>query len=148
MKQIDLHAYTIDEALKAFTEFYNNSLGKGSCLRIIHGYGSIGGTGKICDHLRKLLEEHSDKLRFTPGEEVEGNPGLTIVYPKKPLPSVLDGLSAGILDFCAVPRVREKILGRFRQHGQKEVLSLLKKLVGQKRLRTGAKGTHKTYVKF
>ena len=99
MKKIDLHAYTIDEALRAFTEFYNNSLGKESCLHIIHGYGSIGGTGKICDRLRKLLEEHSDKLRFTLGEEVEGNPGLTIVYPKKPLPSVHDGLSAEILQF-------------------------------------------------
>ena len=147
MNRIDLHGYSVDEALQAFITFYNKSLGKEKKLRVIHGYGSESDEGgKICDRLRQLINEHGDKMDFIKGEDIENNPGLTIIYPKEALPNFADFLTQEILAFCETTRVREKIINKFRTHGDKKVLQHLKKLERQKLLKSGVKGKFKTWV--
>ena len=147
MNRIDLHGYKVDEALQAFSTFYNKNLDTQDTLRVIHGYGSesVEG-GKICDRLRQLIHEHSAKLDFIKGEDLENNPGLTIIFPKEALPSFADQLTQEILSFCMIPRVQEKIINKFRTHGDKKVLQHLKKLERQKQLKSGVKGQFKTWV--
>lgn len=146
MNRIDLHGYKLDEGLKAFIDFYNKALGKHDTLRIVHGYGSGGDGGKLCDRLRQLFDEHTDKLDIIKGEDLENNPGLTIVFPKEALPTYVDQLTQEILDFCEIARVQEKIINKFHKHGDKKVLQLLKSLEKQKRLRSGMKGKYTTWL--
>jgi len=76
---------------------------------------------------------------------VDGNPGHTIVIPLKPLRSIQDQLSQNIWDFCNRPRSQSKIIGKFRKHGESTVLSTIRTLERQKRLRPSNQGTHKLY---
>ena len=148
MNRIDLHGYKVDEGLKAFVEFYNKNLGKEKTLRVIHGYGSSGGGGELCDRLRQLFHEHTDKLDLIKGEDIENNPGLTIVFPKEALPTFTDQLTIEILNFCAITRVQEKIINKFRTHGDKYILQLLKKLEREQKLKSGTRGKFKTWIKY
>ncbi len=145
MLEIDLHNLTVDEAVREFIKYYNAHLNKD--LRIIHGYGSSGSGGKIHRRLRSLMGEHPDKMLITKGEDLDCNPGYTIVRPRKTLPTITDLLSQEIIEFCLRPKVQEKIIGKFRKHGQKEVLNTLKKLEGQKLIKAGSKGPYKTWQK-
>jgi Smr domain len=145
--EIDLHGYTITEALSAFVVFYNARIARGnkSHFNVIHGYGSRGKGGQIRGRLRKLLARFPDCVEFVPGEQYSGNPGVTMVAPKKPLPSVEEGLGAEILVYCGVGKSEEKIFGKFRRYGEAQVKSQIKELVRKGKLRVFFKGRYKYY---
>ena len=149
LRILDLHGLTWAEAEASFIEFYNQTLhqaGKDSvALDVVHGYGSTGTGGVLLTRLRGFLGRYESCLDFHVGEKVDGNPGHTIVVPLKPLPSLRDQLSQDIWDFCDKPRSQSKIIGKFRRHGQTEVLSTIKTLEKQKRLRPSNQGAHKLY---
>ena len=67
------------------------------------------------------------------------------MVPLKPLPSLRDQLSQDIWDFCDRPRSQGKIVGKFRRHGKTAVLSTIRTLEEQKRLRPSNQGAHKLY---
>ena len=146
---LDLHGLTWAEAEASFIEFYNQTLrqaGKDSVgLDVVHGYGSTGIGGVLLTRLRGFLGRYESCLDFQTGEKVDGNPGHTIVVPLKPLPSLRDQLSQDIWDFCDRPRSQSKIIGKFRRHGETAVLSSIKTLEKQKRLRPSNQGAHKLY---
>ena len=146
---LDLHGLTWVEAEASFIEFYNQTVrqaGKDAVrLDVVHGYGSTGTGGVLRTRLRGFLGRYEACLDFQIGEKVDSNPGHTIVVPLKPLPSLLDQLSQDIWDFCDMPRSQNKIIGKFRRHGQMAVLSTIKTLEKQKRLRPSNQGTHKFY---
>src|SRR5207249_3269794 len=112
-----------DEALRVFVEFYNQHVRSGSHepLRIVHGYGSSGQGGKIQRKIRAFLEGSAVSLDWKPGENLEGNPGVTIVYPRKILLSREDQLATGIVAFCSIPRTESKIAGEFRNYAAREI---------------------------
>tara|TARA_B110001454_G_scaffold153766_1_gene143055 strand:- start:172 stop:651 length:480 start_codon:yes stop_codon:yes gene_type:complete len=149
LRILDLHGLTWAEAEASFIEFYNQTLrqvGKGAVgLDVVHGYGSTGNGGVLRTRLRGFLGRYEPCLDFQTGEKVDGNPGHTIVVPLKPLPSLLDQLSQDIWDFCDRPRSQSKIIGKFRRHGQTAVLSTIKTLEKQKRLRPSNQGAHNLY---
>src|SRR5205085_10572402 len=105
MHELDLHGLTVDEALKVFVEFYNRRVHSSSRepLRIIHGYGSTEKGGKIRQKIRVFLEVCGDNLEWKPGEDIEGNLGVTIVYPRKILHAREDQLAGDILELCPIP---------------------------------------------
>lgn len=146
---LDLHGLTWTEAETSFIEFYNQTLrsaGKNAVeLDVVHGYGSTGTGGVLRGRLRGFLGRYECCLDFQIGEKVDGNPGHTIVVPLKSLPSIRDQLSRAICDFCDRPRSRSKITGKFRKHGETTVLSTIKTLESQKRLRASNQGAHKLY---
>ena len=149
LRILDLHGLTWAEAEATFIEFYNQTLrqaGKDSVgLDVVHGYGSTGIGGVLLTRLRGFLGRYESCLDFQTGEKVDGNPGHTIVVPLKPLPSLRDQLSQDIWDFCDRPRSQSKIIGKFRRHGDTKVLSTIKTLEKQKRLRPSNQGAHKLY---
>ena len=149
LRILDLHGLTWAEAEASFIEFYNQTLrqvGKGAVgLDVVHGYGSTGTGGVLRTRLRGFLGRYESCLDFQTGEKVDGNPGHTIVVPLKPLPSLLDQLSQDIWDFCDRPRSQSKIIGKLRRHGQTAVLSTIKTLEKQKRLRPSNQGAHNLY---
>ena len=146
---LDLHGLTWAEAEASFIEFYNQTLRQSGkvavCLDVVHGYGSTGTGGVIRARLRGFLGRYESYLDFQTGEKVDRNPGHTIVVPLKPLPSLGDQLSQDIWDFCDKPRSQSKIIGKFRREGQTVVLSAIKTLEKQKRLRPSNQGAHKLY---
>lgn len=146
--EIDLHGCVVTEAVDAFVTYYNARVRNGDYNRIlvIHGYGSTGEGGKIRTRLRSFLAGHPDELEFEPGENLSGgNLGTTFVFPRKPLPSTIDSLSEGILEFCRSPKTRSKIAGKFRMFGEARIQASLQLLEKQKRLRAFQKGTHKVF---
>ncbi|SVB78546.1 uncharacterized protein METZ01_LOCUS231400 [marine metagenome] len=149
LRILDLHGLTWAEAEATFIEFYNQTLrqaGKDSVgLDVVHGYGSTGIGGVLLTRLRGFLGRYESCLDFQTGEKVDGNPGHTIVVPLKPLPSLRDQLSKDIWDFCDRPRSQSKIIGKFRRHGETAVLSSIKTLEKQKRLRPSNQSAHKLY---
>ena len=149
-RSLDLHLKTWNEALTDFVGFYNAALrqadGKPTGrLDIVHGYGSTGTGGVLRDRLRGFLQRHSELLEFTPGEYVDGNPGHTLVDPRRPLPDTLDQLEELICAYCTSPRSIAKITGEFRRYGNPAVRQAIRKLETQKRLRLVKKGAHNLY---
>lgn len=147
MEKIDLHGRTVKEALEEFTLFYNSRLatGKSGEFEVVHGYGSSGEGGLIRKRLRKYLDQHAKKLLYRKGENYLGNPGATYVTPLQPLPSAADALQADILDYCQQARTEAKILGKFRQHGQKPVKQALTSMTKEGLLRRFNKGAYVHY---
>ena len=89
--EIDLHGRTWLEAQEEFIAFYNHVLeGTGDTtgvqLSVIHGYGSTGEGGVLRKRLRGFLQRFADYLEFVPGEQLDGNPGHTVVAPLQQLP--------------------------------------------------------------
>lgn len=145
-RTLDLHGLIWDEALAAFVAFYNDARRQsGGKLDVVHGYGSTGTGGVLRQRLRAFLQKNNDRLEFFPGEQVDGNPGHTVIVPLKPLPSASDTLAEQVWSYCASPKSLEKITGEFRKFGQPEVLRAVRELEGQRRLRTVVKGAHKLY---
>ena len=88
MRELDLHGLTVDEAIKTFVDHFNRHVRSSrEPLRIIHGWGSSGEGGRIRREFRQFLAEATDSLDWQPGEDFEGNLGVTIVYPRKVLHS-------------------------------------------------------------
>jgi hypothetical protein len=140
MPEIDLHGLTVEEAMKEFIEALNRAK---EPLRVIHGHGSSGKGGVIRQRLRAFLEEHSDKVTWFD----TGNPGVTLVQKRKPIPTALDQLAADILEYCETARTEEKIAGAFRKHSPREIKNTIRRLKGSGLLREVLKSGHKTYVR-
>jgi dsDNA-specific endonuclease/ATPase MutS2 len=84
-RSIDLHNFTVAEALREFVRFYNAQVRGGyrGRIEVIHGYGSNGTGGVIREELRRFLKAHDEVFgEFLPGESLR-NPGVTIVYAKE-----------------------------------------------------------------
>ena len=97
-RSIDLHNFTVAEALREFVRFYNNCVRSGyhGRLEVIHGYGSMGGGGVIREELRKYLKAHAEIYgEFLAGESLR-NPGVTILYPRESLAAMPPDLGAGL----------------------------------------------------
>ena len=95
--------------------------------------------------LRGFLQRHENCLEFRLGEKVDGNQGHTIVIPMKVLPDTRDLLIEQVWEFCATPKTPSKITGKFRRHGDREVLQAIRILEQQRRLEVTQKGSHKLY---
>ena len=146
---LDLHGMTWTEAETAFIEFYNGAVrqagGNPVRLNVVHGYGFKGTGGVLRARLRGFLGRYKTCLEFQPGENVDGNRGHTIVVPLKPLPSLGDQMVEEIWAYCEVPRAQSKIIGKFRRHGETEVLVAIKGLEKQQRLRALNRGAVRLY---
>jgi dsDNA-specific endonuclease/ATPase MutS2 len=104
-RSIDLHNFTVAEALREFVRFYNNCVRSGyrGRLEVIHGYGSTGGGGVIREELRKYLKAHAGIFgEFLAGESLR-NPGVTIVYPRESLVKMPHDSGAV---FSSIPRMK------------------------------------------
>jgi dsDNA-specific endonuclease/ATPase MutS2 len=96
-RSIDLHNFTVAEALREFVRYYNNCVRSGyrGRLEVIHGYGSMGGGGVIREELRRFLKAHEETFgEFLAGESLR-NPGVTILYPRESLAAMPHGQGAG-----------------------------------------------------
>jgi DNA-nicking Smr family endonuclease len=87
--ELDLHGLTVAEGLARLVGHYNARLRAGDTgpIRLVHGYGSSGRGGDLRAAVRDFLARHAGRVEFVPGERFFNNPGVTIVYPKQPLPS-------------------------------------------------------------
>jgi len=87
--EIDLHGLTVAEAISRLTSHYNARVRAGDAgpIRVVHGYGSSGRGGDLRAAVREFLSRNADRLEFVPGEQYFNNPGVTVVYPKHPLPA-------------------------------------------------------------
>ncbi|ADU66807.1 Smr/MutS family protein [Desulfurispirillum indicum] len=143
---LDLHHLSPIAAIDLFVEHYNRAIGSGERhpMEIIHGYGSSGEGGVIRRHLHRLLAAHPEHLTFEPAPG--GNPGATIVLPRKPLPSTTSLLASEILEYCQNPKTKEKIAGKFRQHGDAKVIAAISSLQKEGALKMIQKGKHKCFV--
>src|SRR5689334_4078008 len=150
MIDLDVHGFTVDEALKAFVEFYNRHVQKGlkEGLRVVHGWGASGAGGKIRTQFRQLLAEAGPNLDWKAGEDVEGNPGVTIIYPRKVIHPRESQLKAAILEFCSTPRTESKIAGQFRRYSAREIKETIWLLVRGGEMREVLKGGHAVYVRL
>jgi Smr domain len=149
MHELDLHGLSVDEALRVFVEFYNRHIRSGSRepLRIVHGYGASGQGGKIRRKIRALLEGSAVSLDWKAGEDLEGNLGVTIVYPRKILHAREDQLVTDILAFCSIPRTESKITGEFRNYAAREIKQAIRSLVRQDQMKEVFKDGRETYVR-
>ena len=148
MASIDLHGRTWSESLAELIASYNRLLAAGSSselFEIVHGYGSTGAGGSLRRRVRSFLAAHSDRLEFQLGEDVDGNPGHTIVLPIQPLPEVSDLLAEQVLEYCETARTQSKITGKFRRYGDPSVIQAIRTLERQGRLRTVNRGRNKAY---
>jgi hypothetical protein len=147
---IDLHGLKTKEALEAFTNYYNKRVQRGqkSPIEVLHGYGSHGVGGEaIKKRLRGLLKRYPEHASFESGRVKGGMyDDRTIVYPKKPLPSQEEGLAGEILAFCTIKKSEEKVLNKFRSHGDPQVRAVIKRLVrsGQLKEQRGRLKFYKT----
>jgi hypothetical protein len=104
-RSIDLHNFTVAEALREFVRFYNACVKSGyrGRLEVIQGYGSTGAGGVIREELRKYLKAHSGTFgEFLAGESLR-NPGVTILYPGEILAAMPLGFGAV---FSSIPRMK------------------------------------------
>ncbi len=86
--EIDLHGMTVAEGLARLVAHYNARVRAGDTgpIRVVHGYGSSGRGGDLRSAVREFLQRHAGRVEFVPGEKYFNNPGVTVVYPKQPLP--------------------------------------------------------------
>ena len=150
MVELDVHGLTVEEALKMFVEFYNRHVRSSSQepLRVIHGWGASGEGGKIRLKLRQFLAQAVPDLDWKAGEDVEGNQGVTVVYPRKAIRVREEQLASAILEFCSTPRTESKIAGQFRRYTPREVKKTIRLLVQQGRMKEIHKRDHPAYVRL
>ncbi|MGO9637796.1 MAG: Smr/MutS family protein [Terracidiphilus sp.] len=104
-RSIDLHNFTVPEALREFVRFYNNCVRSGyrGRLEVIHGYGSMGGGGVIREELRKYLKAHAEIYgEFLAGESLR-NPGVTVLYPGDSLATMPPAPRSS---YSSIPRIK------------------------------------------
>ncbi len=148
MRELDLHGLTVDEAIKTFIDHFNRHVRSSrEPLRIIHGWGSSGEGGKIRREFRQFLAEATDSLDWQPGEDFEGNLGVTIVYPRKVLHARENQLAEALANFCSTPRTESKITGEFRRHDAREIKQAIRTLIRQGRIKEIMKGAHTAYLR-
>ena len=138
--EIDLHGMTWRDSLEDFMRLYEDVIGETSVpgdtlITVVHGYGSTGEGGVLRTRLRNFLTRFEEYLEFTPGEQIDGNQGCTIVRPLRRLPDSTELLSEDVWSYCQTPKTRSKIASRFRRHGDPRVIEAIKSLERQGRLR-------------
>jgi hypothetical protein len=136
------------ESIRGLIAFYNKQINKGSRqpIRVLHGWGSSGIGGIKRAKLRNFLDQYDTHLSYRRGNDIDGNDGYTIIFPQKALPTANDLLSQEILVFCQISRTKEKILGKFRTHGDMNVNKALNKLVKQGQLKSEKKGRFQHFI--
>jgi hypothetical protein len=148
LRELDLHGMKTADAMSFFMREYDNALESGSSsLKVIHGYGSggVGGDTRRC--IRALLSANPACVDYVAGEEVDGNPGYTVVYPKRRLPSGATGLYDSIIQFCSSPKTKSAIVRRFvRRTPESEIDRALRDLENRGRLRTFFRNGRKHYI--
>jgi hypothetical protein len=133
-RSIDLHNYTVPEAIREFIRFYNDCVRSGyrGRIEVIHGYGSTGAGGAIRQELRKYLAAHVETFGEVLAGESLRNPGVTILYPREnpaPPPRVVgsallhDPAQQAIRRFCEKPQTKERILFKLRGRYGDQALS-------------------------
>jgi hypothetical protein len=138
LREIDLHGLKLADALHLFVETFNSvaSSGKPEPVKVIHGYGSSGTGGEIRRRVRDLLKRNPHSGSFVTGEEMENNPGFTVVYPRHRLPEGSERLWDSIIEFCLEPRTQEEIVRRFiRRSPEPEIMKALHELLRRGRIR-------------
>ena len=146
MRTLDLPGLAWPEAFEALTEEYALVRQQSEDqLDVIHGYGSTGVGGTLRARLRGFLQRQGDSLEFMPGEDVDGNPGHTIVIPEGALPGECNLLAERVWAYCQRPKSFSKIVGRFRKSGQPKVREAVESLVKKGGLRTLNRGRLTTY---
>lgn len=143
--EIDLHGMNVAMAAEYFIKSYNSALKRGENLRVIHGYGRDGHSSKIKKYITKLAMYEFGICDIVTGEKIDGNPGYTIIRPKKQMPETNIILEGEIFEFCEAPKTVEKIIGNFRKYGEPMVLEALKKMEKTGVLKSGYKGRYKVY---
>jgi hypothetical protein len=145
---IDLHGLTTTVALEQFISYYNNEVKNKAFdpIQVVHGYGSTGVGGEISRRLRAFLKDHPEQLQYATGEDLENNPGYTLVYPKRPLPPMSEAISARLLEFCLTAKSVEKIHNKFRMVGDAEVKAALRSLEQKGQLKLIVKGRVRAYI--
>jgi len=96
-RSINLHNFTVAEAIREFVRFYNACVRSGyrGRLEVIHGYGSSGSGGVIREELRRYLKAHDEIFgEYLAGESLR-NPGVTILYPGEKLAAMPMGMGGG-----------------------------------------------------
>ncbi len=151
MQQVDLHGMKTSEAIACFARAYDNLLGSGArsgaCLKVIHGYGSGGAGGDTRRAVRSLLKANPACADYALGEDIDGNPGYTIVYPRRRLPSGAERLYPGIVEYCSAPRTKPDVVRRFvRRSAESDIERALRELENDGRLRSFARNGRKHYV--
>jgi hypothetical protein len=149
MIELDVHGLTVNDALRVFIEFYTRQARSSSRdpLRVIHGWGSSGKGGRIRPKLRQLLSEAGPNLDWKAGEDLEGNPGVTIVYPRKVIQPCERELETAILEFCSVPRTESKIAGQLRKYEAREIKLAIRALLRRGQIKEILKGNHTAFTK-
>ena len=101
-RSIDLHNFTVAEAIREFVRFYNACVRSGyrGRLEVIHGYGSSGSGGVIREELRKFLKAHAGDFWGVPYRESLRNPGVTILYPRETRRQCRSGLGGRLSRPC------------------------------------------------
>ncbi len=145
---IDLHGLSTAAALEQFISYYNNEVNNKvfEPIRVVHGYGSTGVGGEISRRLRAFLKDHPDQVHYETGENLENNPGYTLVYPLRLLPSTTETISSRLLEFCRTAKSVEKIHNKFRILGDAEVKAAIRSLEQQGQLKLIIKGRVRAYI--
>ncbi len=145
MYKIDLHNMTVKEAEEYFIRKYNDIVKRNlkEEIEVIHGYGSTGEGGKIKKSIRKILEENRGALKILQDENI----GHTIVIPLKEIPEYTEVIMIEILEYCTLPKTKEKIIGKFLNYGEPKIMEALKKLERRNYLEITEKGKYKLYKK-
>lgn len=155
MLQVDLHGMKTAEAIVCFTRAYDSVLSSGAhsgahsgaCLKVVHGYGSGGTGGDTRRAIRTLLQANPACAVYVPGEDIDGNPGYTVVYPRRRLPSGAERLYPGIVEYCSAPKTKTDVVRRFvRRSAESEIERALRELENRGRLRSFIKNGRKHYV--
>lgn len=130
--EIDLHHRKVSQAINYFIKNYNENFQEKKPIRVIHGYGSSGVGGTI----KKKFKEFSDSYKLYFKVEYDGNPGVTIVIPIKPIPMGNFILEEEILFFCGdTPKSLSKIQGNFiKKYTSDEIKKSLKVLIKKNQL--------------
>jgi hypothetical protein len=144
--RIDLHGFTVEEALREFVASYNRMFESGyrGRIEVIHGYGSSGEGGVIRRKLRSYLATHSDRFKSVAEGDILGNPGVTYVEAKGRLPegSAGSALERAILELCATPKSENKILVKLiSRYGDPAIRAAIREMVAAgllEKIRSGA----------
>ena len=126
MRELDLHGRTWQEALEEFEAECRRALeqsgGRATKIRVIHGYGSEGEGGVLRDRLRAFCDRFDGCLAYRRGEDIDGNMGMTDITVLKLPPVALERLGERVVEYCVNGRTMSEIEGRFRRSGSPMVM--------------------------